>query len=1797
MEIVINGRRVEGEKVQGTDGDYIDGLQVFKLSSNRRVGEPIKHVVSKEELAEIVFEDNSTWIGPLPELQSYLGGELQNRSAVFTIPNSVGLKQSRGIIKNIGLKFLKIFKTKKLKTTTKELAIKIDKSIVPKEGLYFINSDFTLGEPVSKALLENGKKHLLFLHGTVSKYSNSFKDLIENSKVRQDLWNEYSGNLIAFNHHTLSKSPIENAILLAKELPDQITLDIISSSRGGIIADLLSRYNYQNEIIGITEEELEIFDNTDEIIHKESLESLNRILVSNVKSKSFEINKVIRVACPAYGTQILSRKLDIFFNVIRNLIRATSGGSSLLFSTIGNSIIELIKQKDDATVLPGLQAMTPSSIFLGMLNLNTHKVEGELSIVYANSNIKGGFFKGLAFVLSRLIMWTDNDFVVDTKSMSQGVCRNNGLRGLKIHGKDIHHLSYFKHTEFVNSVFSELSGDFQNSRFKETSSLESERGVFGLPGGKYNDEAISYDKDVVIILPGILGSVLSVSTSNESEVIWLDYFMGRKIKRLRVTNDDIKPTHLIASAYENLGKYLRSKNFDVLTFPYDWRLPIAYSGNLLKSFIESKILSNKQLDHDVKFIAHSMGGLVLREYMINHTDSYNELFKRDGFKSIFLGTPWKGSMLILEMLMGQGKRFRSMKWLSLGMRTKKLLKLFSKFDGAIQLLPIDDEDRFDFTNLSRWERLKKEYPSNDWVIPEIDTIESFLSYKKQIQDKAHKLNLSKSVYIAGQSDKTVDNYRIVKYDKGKKSRMEFSTTPRGDSSVTWESGIPEGIKRYYVNVEHGDLASDESLFVGIDEILNTGQASNSIIFRRDEPDTNRKSRDSNSNENQYALKPILSNNKHELIRDILNQGSKITRADEQVLTSLDLKISLGDLSKSDHPVMVARFDDEPLRGAEKAMDRILDEELQLMLDLNLYPKGACTSKVILKDNENSYFKGGIIVGLGSRDKISAYTLESSVTIAALDYVMHECRRRLNKEKIKLGISSVLMGSITGRLTIANSLDAIIKGIAKANEKLIQNNIPATIIKLEIIELFVDRSEDIFITINEIQKSLSETLILNTEKEIDKKEGWSLKMARSYQSGLYNEYSVLYDKKSFKDLPEGIEGLLFRANFGRARDIEIPTAGSGDIIRGLKYKINETSWDGKLSKSLFEYMIPNEFKLEFKRQSNIKLVLDEVTANYPWEMMVTEVENQDPISVNASMIRRFSTATFDSNSNYVTENRAFIIGNPFTDNRYSDLPGARKETDAIVRILKDNNYNIVYPDSKASKLELMTELLSESYKILHIAAHGKYVESYHLENKPEYLQGNNSHNYAKIIIGKKDEDVITSFDLSKLNYVPELVFVNCCHLGVTNIDTKEKDDDFSDRYKIAPSIAKLLIEKGCKAVVVAGWAVDDAAARTFAEEFYRNMFSGMAFGESVKLARRSCYEEHGNTNTWGAYQCYGNPEFHFGKSKSIKPRDNKYLLPSTALIALIDFENNIRFKKIYKKKFADSLAEISNKLRNSPFDLNEELLEKEANCYSQLDLLQEAFDLYSHIKKIGYGSLRVVDQIDTLGMRKAVQNTTSEKEKISQIKKFIQSSKGLLEIASSSKRYARIGHMYQCILSIKWNKDALVNMTSYYKHSFYSLGPNPKYKKYNYPLFMLLKAIYFSQGNLNTINKEIAIKLKLCNEKWQSFANKIENDSRNLGRSTFWDELAQMEFGQLKLLLAKENEIDSKDLSKLKSHFSKAWNFGGTYKQSSASVYHIDFLVNGLEFLKSTKNSKGNDLLDKKIDILIELKRFIQNTSN
>jgi tetratricopeptide (TPR) repeat protein len=116
------------------------------------------------------------------------------------------------------------------------------------------------------------------------------------------------------------------------------------------------------------------------------------------------------------------------------------------------------------------------------------------------------------------------------------------------------------------------------------------------------------------------------------------------------------------------------------------------------------------------------------------------------------------------------------------------------------------------------------------------------------------------------------------------------------------------------------------------------------------------------------------------------------------------------------------------------------------------------------------------------------------------------------------------------------------------------------------------------------------------------------------------------------------------------------------------------------------------------------------------------------------------------------------------------------------------------------------------------------------------------------------------EIKSMRVVPELVFVNCCHLA--QLDDKRPERCGYNRALFASGVAGALIDIGVRCVIAAGWAVDDDAAGEFASTFYDAILRGQRFIDAVGDARQAAWDRHRGVNTWAAYQCYGDPDWRF-----------------------------------------------------------------------------------------------------------------------------------------------------------------------------------------------------------------------------------------------------------------------------------------------------------------------------------------------
>lgn len=353
--------------------------------------------------------------------------------------------------------------------------------------------------------------------------------------------------------------------------------------------------------------------------------------------------------------------------------------------------------------------------------------------------------------------------------------------------------------------------------------------------------------DVVVVLPGILGSTLE----KNGTPVWAPSFgavietirtFGRAIPQLQLPagigdehpGDGVEAVALMPDihvlpgiwtshlGYDLMLRWLRStfalveaspeepdRIPNLLPVPYDWRLSNRFNGRLLKSTVEPALERWRSqggpcADAKVTFICHSMGGLVARWYI-----------EREGGagitnRLITLGTPYRGALRSLDQLVNGVRK---------GMRplTLDLTGFARSLPSSYQLLP-------EYACIESPDGLRK---IGETQVPDLDAgmTADALAFHEELDEAAatHPIDVYTVHPFVGTRQRTVTTARVSS------GRVEVVDTIEGkdeggDATVPRLSAAPKtvdpdsNILRWPAD-KHGSLQSNKGVFDEIEGIL------------------------------------------------------------------------------------------------------------------------------------------------------------------------------------------------------------------------------------------------------------------------------------------------------------------------------------------------------------------------------------------------------------------------------------------------------------------------------------------------------------------------------------------------------------------------------------------------------------------------------------------------------------------------------------------------------------------------------------------------------------------------------------------------------------------------------------------------------------------------------------------------------------------------------------------------------------------------------------------------------------------
>lgn len=366
-------------------------------------------------------------------------------------------------------------------------------------------------------------------------------------------------------------------------------------------------------------------------------------------------------------------------------------------------------------------------------------------------------------------------------------------------------------------------------------------------------------KDMVVILPGITGSVLQKDGKDlwavSGQAVWQVLAdTNEAIQHLKLVGDDpevenlgdgIRATRLVEDAHlipglvkiDGYTKTARliTDNFDVTSgkiyddqddkaanfyhFPYDWRRDNRASARLLKKLVDKRLKCWREAsgarDAKVIFFAHSMGGLVSRYYL--------EVLEgwRDSKALFTFGTPYRGSVSAVNCLAnGYKKLFLD------------FTEVMRSLTSIYQLLPI-----YEMVNIGG--EYKRIAETDNLPNIDLERAKNALAFHREIEvavtanlkNEAYK-NSFTTIPIAGIQQPTLQSAQLLNGELTVSEQLPNILQNRpdlsdGDGTVPQISAIPielsNSFNNSFIAERHGSLQNQDRILEDLRNRLELSQ--------------------------------------------------------------------------------------------------------------------------------------------------------------------------------------------------------------------------------------------------------------------------------------------------------------------------------------------------------------------------------------------------------------------------------------------------------------------------------------------------------------------------------------------------------------------------------------------------------------------------------------------------------------------------------------------------------------------------------------------------------------------------------------------------------------------------------------------------------------------------------------------------------------------------------------------------------------------------------------------------------------
>ncbi len=304
----------------------------------------------------------------------------------------------------------------------------------------------------------------------------------------------------------------------------------------------------------------------------------------------------------------------------------------------------------------------------------------------------------------------------------------------------------------------------------------------------------------VLIVPGMMGSRLCAAVRRDAarraappRVLWVDPVRigaGHLSKLTLPSPRAIRPRGVLLFSYAKLKLQLAIEGFDARFHAYDWRLGIDALGAALAAAIAAA-------GEPAVVIAHSMGGLVARV-------AARRLPRRALKRLIMLGAPNRGALAPVLALRGSYPFVRKLSRLDLKHSPEDLAaEVFGTFPGLYHLLPPEPTPECNLLDPLSW-------PSQG-PRPDARLLAGVGRARAQMAPPDERM-----VQIVGVNRETVVSVRRTP------AGFEYGSSRNGDGTVPVALALLPGLKTYFAEESHGNLANNPRIVRAIIDLVRGG---------------------------------------------------------------------------------------------------------------------------------------------------------------------------------------------------------------------------------------------------------------------------------------------------------------------------------------------------------------------------------------------------------------------------------------------------------------------------------------------------------------------------------------------------------------------------------------------------------------------------------------------------------------------------------------------------------------------------------------------------------------------------------------------------------------------------------------------------------------------------------------------------------------------------------------------------------------------------------------------------------------